>query len=105
MLGVAQRRGLGVDCSWSACAGVGLAQDVEALGVGGHHAVLDAVVHHLDEVPGAVRAAVQVAVLGGAGVGPCGPGCGGAASTPGASVRKIGSRRLTGFASPPIIRQ
>ena len=42
----------------------GVPQDVEALGVGGHEAVLDAVVHHLHEVPGAVRAAVQVALLG-----------------------------------------
>ena len=30
-----------------------VAQDVEAFGVGLHQAVLDAVMHHLDEVPGA----------------------------------------------------
>ena len=34
--------------------GVGVVQDVQALGVGGHDAVLDAVVNHLHEVPGAV---------------------------------------------------
>ena len=44
-------------------ADVGRAQDVQALGVGGHQAVLDAVVDHLDEVAGAVRSAVQVALL------------------------------------------
>ena len=37
-------------------------QDLEALGVGLHEAVLDAVVDHLDEVPRADRAAVQPAV-------------------------------------------
>ena len=41
-------------------------EDVQALGVRGHDAVLDAVVDHLDEMAGAVGAAVQVAVLGGA---------------------------------------
>ena len=35
---------------------VGVAQDVEAFGVGLHQAVLDAVVDHLDEVAGAARA-------------------------------------------------
>ena len=44
----------------------GAAHDVEALGERLHDAVLDAVVDHLDEVPAADRAAVQVAVLGGA---------------------------------------
>ena len=38
--------------------------DLEALGVGLHEAVLDAVVDHLDEVPGAGRTAVQPAVVG-----------------------------------------
>src|SRR6185503_398394 len=46
--------------------GVRLAQQVEAFGIGGHEAVLDAVVHHLDEVAGAALAAVQIAVRGGA---------------------------------------
>ena len=43
-----------------------MVEDVEALGVGGHDAVLDAVVDHFDEVAGAVGAAVEIAVLGGA---------------------------------------
>src|SRR5438046_2792283 len=47
-------------------ADVGAAQDGQALGVGGHEAVLDAVVDHLDEVAGAVGPAVQVAALRGA---------------------------------------
>ena len=41
-----------------------VAQDVEALGVGLHQSVLDAVMHHLDEVPGAGRSGVNVAALG-----------------------------------------
>ena len=45
-------------------ADVGFVQDVEPLGKGGHHAVFDPVVHHLDEVAGAVRAAVQPAQFG-----------------------------------------
>jgi hypothetical protein len=47
-------------------ADVGRAQDAQTLGVCGHDAVLDAVVHHLDEMPGPVRAAMQIALLGGA---------------------------------------
>ncbi len=43
---------------------MGVVEDVEALGVGGHEAVLDAVVDHFDEVAGAVGAAVEIAVLG-----------------------------------------
>src|SRR5712691_11226755 len=46
-------------------ADVGGAKDTQALGVSGHDPVLDAVVHHLDEVPGAVRPAVQISLLGG----------------------------------------
>ena len=41
-----------------------MVEDVEALGVGRHHAVLDAVMDHLDEVTGAHRSAVQIALLG-----------------------------------------
>ena len=44
---------------------VGPAHDLEALGVGLHESVLDPVVDHLDEVPGADRADVGVAALGG----------------------------------------
>ena len=65
MLGVAQRRGLGVD-RVRALADVRGAQDAEPLGVGRHDPVLDAVVDHLHEVAGAVRPAVEVAVLRGA---------------------------------------
>ena len=57
-----ERRGLRVHGALAA-ARVGVREDVEALGVGGHEPVLDAVVHHLHEVPGAVRPAVVVAVL------------------------------------------
>src|SRR5262249_37304423 len=49
-----------------ALADVGIPQDAQSLGVGGHDAVFDAVVDHLDEVAGAVRPAVQVTLLGGA---------------------------------------
>ena len=45
---------------------VSVAQDGHPLGIGGHDAVLDAVMHHLDEVAGAARPAVQVALLGSA---------------------------------------
>jgi hypothetical protein len=46
-------------------ADVGVTQDVETLGIRGHQTVLNSVVHHLDEVSGAVGTAVQVALLGG----------------------------------------
>ena len=62
VLGVAQWRRLGVDRA-VAFADVGVPQDADALGVGRHEAVLDAVVHHLHEVASAVRAAVQIALL------------------------------------------
>ncbi len=47
-------------------ADVGAAQNAQTFRVGGHQAVLDAVVNHLDEMAGAVRAAVQIPLLGGA---------------------------------------
>ena len=50
----------------SSFADIGAAQDGQPLGVGGHDAVLDAVVDHFGEVAGAVGPAVQVALLGGA---------------------------------------
>src|SRR5579872_5205045 len=43
-----------------------MVEDVQPLRVGGHDAVLDAVVDHLDEVARAARTAVQVAVFGSA---------------------------------------
>src|SRR6202012_4662771 len=60
---VAQRGGLGVDLVL-VLAHVGVLDDRQALGDRGHHAVLDAVVDHLDEVPGPGRPAVQVALVG-----------------------------------------
>ena len=42
---------------------VGILQDVETLGIGLHQAVFDAVMDHLDEMPGADRAGVDVALL------------------------------------------
>ena len=45
----------------------GVFEDVEAFGIGLHQSVLDAVVHHLDEVSGAGGAAVDIAFFGGAG--------------------------------------
>ena len=65
VLGVAQRRRLGVD-RVLLLADVGVAQDAQPLGIGRHEAVLDAVVDHLDEVAGAGRPAVQIALFGGA---------------------------------------
>src|SRR5262249_49169667 len=38
--------------------------DVEALGEGLHHAVLDAVMDHLDEMAGADRSGMEIALLG-----------------------------------------
>ena len=67
-------------------ADVGVLQDVQPFGVGGHQPVLDPVVHHLHEVPGAGRAAVEVALLAG-GAPPRGRGAL-AASIPGAMVRE-----------------
>src|SRR5205823_13973075 len=63
MVGVAQGCRLGVDLMLL-LADIGLAQDSQAFGIGGHEAVLDAVVHHLDEMASAGRPAVQVALFG-----------------------------------------
>ena len=80
-------------------------QHVESFGVGSHEAVLDAVVDHFDEVAGAVRAAVQVALLGGAAGILRAPACASMSPMPGASRAKMGSRCCTVAASPPIIMQ
>src|SRR6202035_2760868 len=48
-------RGQGVD--------IGILQDIETFGIGLHQAVFDAVVNHLDEVSGADRAGVDIALL------------------------------------------
>ena len=62
MLWFAQRRRLGVDLVHP-FADVGGMQDAETLGIGGHQAVLDAVVHHLHEMPGPAWAAMEVTLL------------------------------------------
>ena len=62
MVGVAERRRLGVRLLLVE-ADVRVLEDVEALGVRLHEAVLDAVVDHLHEVAGAGRAAVEPALL------------------------------------------
>src|SRR5712692_12081710 len=45
---------------------VGVAQDAQPLSVGGHEAVLDTVVNHLDKMTGAVWTAMQVTLFSGA---------------------------------------
>ena len=96
MLRVAKGRGFGVDLV-GVLADVGLAKNVEPLRVGGHDTVFDAVMHHLDEVAGAVRPAVQVTPLGGA-ARLLHPGVRGMSpATPGASALKIGSSRRTAY--------
>ena len=107
VLGVGQRCRLGVG-GVRLQADVGLGQHVEALGVGGHQPVLDAVVDHLDEVAGAARTAVQPAPLGSSTVDRRLRRCSGvraAASTPGARASKIGASRSTASDGPPTIRQ
>src|SRR5215471_9145259 len=64
MLGVAQWGCLCVHFPGRAAC-VGMLQDVESLGVGGHQSILDSVVHHLDEVAGSRWPAMQVALFGG----------------------------------------
>ena len=61
-LGVVERRGLGVLVALPQPR-IGAVEDVEPLGERGHHPVLDPVVHHLHEVPGARLPAVEVAPL------------------------------------------
>ena len=82
-----------------------VAQDVEALGIGLHQAVFDAVVDHLDEVAGAARAAVEVALLGARIAALAARRARRSSPGPGASAAKIGSRCSTASLSPPIIMQ
>ena len=83
-----------------ALAGVGVPQQIEPFGVGRHEAVLDAVVHHLHEVAGAARAAVQIAVRGRAALGGVSFGAAGCERR---EQRRETRRRRP--ASPPIMRQ
>ena len=105
-LGVAQRRRLGVDRVVLE-ADVGVAQHVQALGVGRHDPVLDAVVDHLHEVAGAARAAVEPPLLGRRRrAAPFPPlGARRRLPTPGASTSSTGCSRATAVSSPPTIRQ
>ena len=77
---------------------VGVAQDVEALGIGLHQAVLDAVVDHLDEVARRRRARMDIAALD-ARIAALAPvGVARMSPSPGASAAKIGSRCVDGIA-------
>src|ERR1700745_3829801 len=42
---------------------IGILQDVEAFGIGLHQAIFDAIMDHLDEMPGADRSGMDVALL------------------------------------------
>ncbi len=103
VIGFAQRRSLSVHLLM-AQTDIGILDDVEAFGERRHHAVLDAVMDHLDEVAGAIWAAMEIAILGLRWL-PGGTRCTRRRSTPGASERKIGSRCFTIACSPPIIWQ
>src|SRR5262245_22939521 len=63
MLRVAQRCRFGIDLMFLLANVSGL-QDAQTLGVGSHDAVFNAVMNHLDEVAGAIGAAMQIALLG-----------------------------------------
>src|SRR6516165_4433049 len=64
MLRIAQWRCLRVDGPLL-LADIGIAQNPQAFGIGGHNTILYAVVHHLDEVTAAVRTTMQITLLGG----------------------------------------
>src|SRR5262249_21776813 len=40
------------------------AEDAKSFGISGHYTILDAVVHHLDEMPRAICPAMEIALLG-----------------------------------------
>src|SRR5262249_24912206 len=65
VLGITEGSRFGIHLM-AAPAHAGAAQNSQSFGVSCHESVLDAVVDHLDEVAGPVRAAVQVSLLGGA---------------------------------------
>ena len=104
VLGVLERCGLGVHLSL-ALARIGVLDDVQALGVRGHEPVLDAVVDHLHEVAGAVRAAVVVPVLGLGSDRRFVRGFAARRRRRARPTRRSGSSRSTTSFSPPIIRQ
>ena len=63
MLGIAQRRGFRIDDA-GRFADIRRLENRQSLGIGCHHAVFDAVMHHFDEMAGAARPAMQIALLG-----------------------------------------
>jgi hypothetical protein len=77
---------------------------VQALGDQRANTILDAIMHHFDEISTAVGAAMQITLLAGLGFAGS-PGVRSAAWIPGASVAKIGSSRVAASLSPPIMRQ
>ena len=109
-LGVTQGRSLGVH-SLLLLADVGMVKNVQPLRVRGHDSVLDAVVHHLHKVSGAVGAAVQIAharrchpFLPAAPSGAVRGADSGCLSSR-SEEKGAGSSRCTTSFSPPIIRQ
>ena len=99
VLGMLERRRLGVGLALH-LAGVGVVEDVQALGVGGHDAVLDPVVDHLHEVARRRSARSAGSRARRATGSPSRPGVRSAASTPGASEAKIGSSRSHRLVGP-----
>ena len=65
MFGIAQRRGFGIDRR-GFLSNVGGVENIKSFRIRSHHAVFDAVMHHFDEMPGAIGPAVQIALFGGA---------------------------------------
>src|SRR5271155_2188411 len=66
VLGIAEGSSFGVALASDMLAGVGVLENVKTFGVGGHEAVLDAVMNHFDEVSRAAGATVEIAVFSGA---------------------------------------
>src|SRR6476661_9064856 len=63
MFGIAQRGRLGINFALHLAGARGF-QNTEAFGVSGHDPVFNTVVNHLDEMPGAIGAAMQIALFG-----------------------------------------
>ncbi len=63
-------------------------QNVEAFGIGLHQPVFDAVVHHLDEVPGAARPGMDIAASRRADRGPRASACAGCRQAPAPAPRR-----------------
>src|ERR1700740_1241079 len=63
MSGIAQRRRFGINFALHLTGTSGF-QNTEAFGVSGHDPVFNTVVNHLDEMPGAIGPAMQIALFG-----------------------------------------